>query len=74
MVLWQWQERDAIEADLRARIADLYALDTARSSAEAGSSEVPKLIAAQLRIELLESQLRKAAANEQVHECSILCG
>ena len=56
-----------MEADLRARIADLYALEAARGGvSEGSSSEVPKLVAAQLRIEALEAQLRDSASNSQV--------
>ena len=58
------QERDAIEEDLRGQLADLYALQQAHGSPGTSASDAAKLVAAQLRLEALEAELRAASARQ----------
>ena len=54
------QERDAEVAELQERLAQLRALEQERGLPTPGSSDTPRVIAAQLRIEQLQRQLREA--------------
>lgn len=53
-----------MEEGLRAQIADLVALEAARGGPQGGPSEMPRLVAAQLRVEALEARLALALGQQ----------
>ena len=65
------QERDAEVAELQEQLAQLRALEQERGLPTPGTSDTPRVIAAQLHIEQLQRQLRKALhVRPHCHACS----